>query len=121
MGRSPNNPADQASNRHLETRSPKVPTRSGHGATAGTVDDDILSSGALPTTSNNEFASKKRGHEPNDNKAAGAATFRTRQVATLAGGGPAASARCSADSVFVLANSGKTMRLQPPRDDRMAM
>jgi hypothetical protein len=106
MGRSPSNPADWASNGHLETRSPKVPTRSGPSATVGTVDDDISSGGMLPIASNDEFASKERGCKPNDNEAAGAAAFRTRQVAELAGGGPAAGARCSADGVFVRAISG---------------
>jgi hypothetical protein len=84
----------------------KVPTRSGRGATAGTVDDDISSGGVLPIMSNDKFASKERGHEPDDNKAAGAAAFRTREVAALSGGEPAAGARRSADGVFVWAVSG---------------
>jgi hypothetical protein len=105
-GRSPNNPADWASNGHLETRSPKVPTRSGRGATARTIDDDISSGGMLPIASNDKFVSKERGHEPNDDKAVEAAAFRTCQVAASAGGGPAASTRCSADGVFVRAVLG---------------
>jgi hypothetical protein len=56
--------------------------------------------------SDDEFVSKERGHEPDDNKAAGAAAFRMRQMAASARGGPAASARCSADGVFVRAVSG---------------
>ncbi len=87
-------------------RSPKAPTRSGHGATAGTVDDDISSSGALPIASNDEFASKERGHEPDDDEAARAAAFRMHQVAASAGGGPAAGAGCSAGGLFVRAVSG---------------
>jgi hypothetical protein len=106
MRRSPNDPANRASNGRMETRSPKVPTRSRHGATAGTVDDDISSSCVLPIASDDEFASKERGYESDDDKAAGAAAFRTRQVAALARGGPAAGTRCSADSVFVWAISG---------------
>ncbi len=56
--------------------------------------------------SNDEFVSKERGHEPNDNEAAGAAAFRMCQMAALARGGLAASARRSADGVFVRAISG---------------
>ncbi len=105
-GRSPNNQANWASNGRLETRSPKVPTRSGRGATARTIDNDILSGGVLPIVSNDRFASKERGHEPDDDEAVVAAAFRMRQVAALARGGLAASARHSADGVFVRAISG---------------
>jgi hypothetical protein len=104
-GLSPNNPANRASNRHLETRFPMVPTRSGRGATARTIDDDISSSGVLPIASDDEFASKERGHKPDVNKAAGAAAFSMRQVAELAVGELVAGARCSADSMFIQAIS----------------
>jgi hypothetical protein len=103
IGLSPNNPANWASNGRLETRSPKVPTKSGCGATAGTVDNDILSGSMLPIASNDKFASKERGHKLDDDEAAGAAAFRMRQVAASARGGPAAGARCSADGMFVRA------------------
>jgi hypothetical protein len=86
MGRGPNNLTNRASNRRLETRSPMVPTRSGCNATAGTVDDDISSGGVLPIASNDKFASKEIGHEPNDDEVAGAAAFRMRQVAASAKG-----------------------------------
>jgi hypothetical protein len=56
--------------------------------------------------SKDKFASKERGHKPNDNKAAGAAVFRMHQVAASAGGGPAAGARDPADGVFVWAVLG---------------
>ncbi len=98
-----------------------MPTRRGRGATARTVDNDISSGGMLPIASDDEFASKERGHKPDDDKAAGAAAFRTRQVAALARGGLAAGARHSADGVFVRAARATTMRLQPPQDDRMEM
>jgi hypothetical protein len=98
--------ADWASNGCLETRSPKVPTKSGCGATARTIDDDISSGGVLPIASEDEFASKERGHEPDDNKAAGAAAFRMCQVAASARGGLAAGARHSADGVFIRAILG---------------
>jgi hypothetical protein len=78
MGQGPNNPADQAGNGRPETRPPKAPTRSGHGATVRTGDDNVSSSGVLPSASNNEFTSKERGHEPGNNKAAGATVFGTR-------------------------------------------
>jgi hypothetical protein len=105
-GRGPNNPADWAGNRRPVTRPPKAPTRSGRGATVGTGDDNVLSSGVLPSASNDKFASKERGHEPGNNEAAGAAVFGMRQVVASAGGGTAASTRCSADGAFVLALSG---------------
>jgi hypothetical protein len=60
----------------------------------------------LPSASNNEFASKERGHKLGDNKAAGAAVFGTRQVVASAGGGTAAVTRRLADGAFVLALSG---------------
>jgi hypothetical protein len=78
----------------------------GHGATIGTGDDDISSGGVLPSMSDDKFASKERGHEPGNNKAAGAAVFGTRQVVASAGGGTAASTRRLADGAFVLAPSG---------------
>jgi hypothetical protein len=105
-GRSPNDPANRASNGCLEMRSPKVPTRSGCDTTTGTVDDDISSSGVLPIASNDEFASKERGHEPDYDEVAGAAAFRMRQVAASAGGGLAAGARCLADGMFIRAILG---------------
>ncbi len=83
-----------------------MPTRSGRGATAGTIDDNISSGSVLPIVSDNKFASKERGHEPNDEEATGAAAFRMRQMAASAGGGPAAGARCSADGMFVWAILG---------------
>jgi hypothetical protein len=101
-----NDLTDWASNGPPKTRSTKVPTRSGRDVTVGTVDDDILSSGVLPITSVDAFASKERGHNPDDNKAVGAAAFGMRKVAASAGDGPAAGTRCSADGVFVLALSG---------------
>ncbi len=61
-GRGPNDPADQASNARSETRSPKVPTRSGCSATVGTADDNVSSGGVLPIAREDEFASKERGH-----------------------------------------------------------
>ncbi len=60
----------------------------------------------LPIASNDKFASKERGHEPNNVKVAGAAACGTRLVAALAGGGPAAGTRHLAKVVFVLALSG---------------
>jgi hypothetical protein len=68
----------------------------------GTVNDDISSNSVLPIASNNKFASKERGHEPNDIKVVGAAACRTHRVAALAGGGPAAGTRHLAKSMFVL-------------------
>jgi hypothetical protein len=78
MGWGPNNPTDQAGNGRPETRPPKAPTRSGCGATVRIGDDNVSSGGVLPSASNNEFASKERGNEPGDNKAAGATVFGTR-------------------------------------------
>ncbi len=98
--------ANWASDRPPKTRSTKVPTRSGQDITVGTTDNDISSGGVLPITSVDAFASKERGHNPDDNKAAGAVAFGMHRVAASAGGGPAAGTRHSADSVFVLALSG---------------
>jgi hypothetical protein len=103
----PNDSADWAGNGHPKKRSTKVFTRSGRNITVGTADNDISSSGALPIPSVNAFASKERGYNPNDNKAARAAAFGTRRVAALAGGRPAAGTRCLADGAFVLVLLGK--------------
>jgi hypothetical protein len=110
-GRGPNNPADWAGNERPETRPPKAPTRSGRGTTVGTGDDDVLSGGVLPSASNDKFASKERGHKPDDDEAAGAAVFRMRQVVASARGGTAAGTRRSADGAFVLALSGNNNRV----------
>ncbi len=104
--RDPNDLANWASNRPPKTRSTKVPTRSGRDITVGTADDDISSGGVLLIASVDAFASKERGRNPDDNKAAGAAAFRMLQVAASAGGGPAAGTRRLADGVFILALSG---------------
>jgi hypothetical protein len=104
--RDPNDLANWASNGPPKTRSTKVPTRSGQDVTVGTANDDISSGGVLLIASADAFASKERGHNPDDNEAAGAAACGMRQVAASAGGGPAAGTRHSADSVFVLALSG---------------
>jgi hypothetical protein len=104
--RDPNDLADWASNGPPKTRSTKVPTRSGRDVTVGTVDDDISSGRMLPIASVDAFACKERGHNPDNNKAAGAAAFGMRQVTASAGDGLAAGTRCSADGVFVLALSG---------------
>ncbi len=104
--RDPNDWANWASNGLPKTRSTKVPTRSGQDVTVGTADDDISSDGMLLIASIDAFASKERGHNPDDNKAAGAAAFRMLRVAALAGGGPAAGTRRLADGVFILALSG---------------
>ncbi len=104
--RDPNNFADWASNGPPKTRSTKVPTRSGRDVTVGTANDDISSGSVLLIASVDAFASKERGHNPDDNKAAGAPAFRMLQVATSAGGGPAAGTRCLADGMFILALSG---------------
>ncbi len=106
MVHDPNRLANWASNRPLKMRSTKVPTRSGRDVTVGTANDDILCGGMLPIASVDAFASKERGHNPNDNEAAGAGAFGMCRVAASAGGGPAASTRRSADGVFVLALSG---------------
>jgi hypothetical protein len=106
MEHDPNRLANWASNRPPKTRSTKVPTRSGREVTVGTADDDILSGGVLPIASVDAFASKERGHNPNDNEAAGAGAFGMCRVAASAGGGPAAGTRRLADGVFVLALSG---------------
>ncbi len=98
--------ADWASNRPPKMRSTKVPTRSGQDVTVGTANSDILSGGVLPIASVDAFASKERGHNPDDNEAAGAAACGMRQVAASAGGGPAAGTRHLADGVFILALSG---------------
>jgi hypothetical protein len=100
--------SDWASDGRLETRSTKVPTRSGCGVTIETANDDILSGGVLPIMSVNVFASKERGHKPDDDDAAGAGAFGTRRVAPSAGGRPAASTRRLADGVFARALSGNT-------------
>ena len=104
--RDPNDLADWASDRPSKMRSTKMPTRSGREVTVGTADDDILSGGVLPIVSIDAFASKERGHNPNDNKAAGAVGFGMHRVVALAGDGPATGTRRSADGVFVLALSG---------------
>jgi hypothetical protein len=78
----------------------------GHGATVGTGDNNVLSGSVLPSTRDNKFASKERGHEPGNNEAVGAAVFGTCRVVTSAGGGTAAGTRCLADGAFVLALSG---------------
>jgi hypothetical protein len=104
--RDPNDSADWASNGPPKTRSTKVPTRSGRDVTVGTADNDISSGGVLPIASIDAFASKERGYNPDDNKAAGAAAFGMLRVAASAGGRPAAGTRCLADSVFILALSG---------------
>jgi hypothetical protein len=104
--RDPNNLADWASDGPPKMRSTKVPTRSGRDVTVGTANNDILSGSVLSIGSINVFASKERGHNPNDNEAAGAAAFGMCRVVASAGGGPAASARHSADGLFVLALSG---------------
>jgi hypothetical protein len=56
--------------------------------------------------SNEDFASKERGREPNDDEAAGAAVFGMCRVVALAGGGTAAGTRRLADGAFVLALLG---------------
>ncbi len=104
--RDPNDLAYWASNGPPKTRSTKVPTRSGRDVTVGTANNDISSGGVLPIASVDAFASKERGHNPDDNEAVGAAAFGMRQVAASAGGGPAAGTRRLADGVFVLALSG---------------
>ncbi len=104
--RDPNDLANWASNGPPKTRSTKVPTRSGRDVTVGTANDDISSGGVLLIASVDEFARKERGHNPDDNEAVGAAAFRMLRVAASAGGGPAASTRCLADGVFILALSG---------------
>ena len=74
--RDPNDLTNWASNGPPKTRSTKVPTRSGRDVTVGTADDDISSGGVLLIASADTFASKERGHNPDDNKAVGAAAFR---------------------------------------------
>ncbi len=106
MVRDPNNSADWASNGPPKTRYTKVPTKSGRDVTVGTANDDILSGGVLPIASVDAFVSKERGHNPDGNKAAGAAAIGMRRVVASAGDGPAAGTRRSADGVFVLALSG---------------
>ncbi len=64
----------------------------------------------LPIASNYKFASKERGHKPNDIKVARAAACGTCQVAASAGGRPAAGTRHLAKGVFVLALLGKKKR-----------
>ncbi len=83
-----------------------MPTRIGCGTTIKTGDDDILSGGVLPRSSNDKFASKEWGHKFDDDKVAEAAVLETRQVVASAGGGTAADTRCMADSAFVLALLG---------------
>ncbi len=102
----PNDSANWASNGPPKTRSTKVPTRSGRDVTVGTADDDISSGGVLLIASVDAFASKERGHNPDDNEAARAVAFRMLRVATSARGGPAAGTRHLADGVFILALSG---------------
>jgi hypothetical protein len=106
MVHDPNNLANWASNGPPKTRSTKVPTRSGRDFTVGTTDYDNLSGGMLPIMCIDAFASKERGHNPNDNEAAGAAAFGMRRVVALAGDRPAAGTRCLADGLFDLALSG---------------
>ncbi len=106
MVRDPNNLADWASNGPPKMRFTKVPTRSGWDVTVGTANDDISSGSMLPIASIDAFASKERGHNPDDNEAAGAAAFKMCRVAASARGRPAADTRRSADGVFVLALSG---------------
>jgi hypothetical protein len=95
--------------------------QNGCGATVGTVDDDILSGGVLPIASNDKFASKERGHEPNDIKVVRAAACGMHRVAALAGGGPAAGMRHSAKGVFVLALSGNNNAVAASADYQRAM
>jgi hypothetical protein len=83
-----------------------VPTGSGCGATVGTRDDNVSSGGMLPIARDIKFASKERGHKPNDDKAVGAVVFGMCQVVALARGGTATGTRHSADGAFVLAPSG---------------
>ncbi len=104
--RDPNDSANWASNGPPKTRSTKVPTRSGQDITVGTTNDDISSGGVLLIASVDAFASKERGHNPNDNEAAGAAAFRMLRVAASAGGKPATNTRRLADGMFILALSG---------------
>ncbi len=78
----------------------------GWDVTVSTANNDILSGGVLPIARVDAFASKERGHNPDDNKAAGAAAFGMRRVVALAGNGPAAGTRCLADGLFILALSG---------------
>jgi hypothetical protein len=70
MGQGPNNPADRAGGGCPEMRSPKVPTRSGHGANVGTINNNVSSGRVLPIASNDKFESKERGHEPDNDNAA---------------------------------------------------
>ncbi len=83
-----------------------MPTRSGREVTVGTTNDDISSGGVLLIASVDTFASKERGHNPDDNEAAGAAAFRMLRVAASVGGRPAAGTRRLADGVVILALSG---------------
>ncbi len=104
--RDPNDLANWASKGPPKTRSTKVPTRSGQDVTVGPADDDISSGGVLLIATVDAFASKERGHNPDDNEAAGVAAFRMLRVAASAGGGPAAGTRRLADGVVILALSG---------------
>jgi hypothetical protein len=120
MGHEPNDPANRAGNGHPEMRATKLPTRSGRGATVGTADDDILSGGVLPITSDDKFASKEEGPRTQQGWKVGAAAFGMRQVAASAGGGPATGMRCSADSVFARALSDNNNAVAASADDIMA-
>ncbi len=104
--RDPNDLANRASKGPPKIRFTKVPTRSGQDVTVGTANNDISSGGVLLIASVDTFASKERGHNPDDNEAAGAAAFRMLRVAASARGGPAAGTRRLADGVFILALSG---------------
>ena len=75
----------------------------------------------LPIASDDKFASKERGHKPNDVKVVGAAACGTRQVAASARGGPAAGTRHLAKGVFVLALSGNKYAVAASADYQRAM
>ncbi len=79
-----------------------------------------MSGGVLPIASNNKFASKERGHEPNNVKVAGAVACGTRRVAASAGGGPAAGTRHLAKGVFILALLGNKIMVAASADYQRA-
>jgi hypothetical protein len=118
--RDPHDLADWASNGPLKTKSTKVPTRSGRDITVSTTNNDILSGGELPITSVDAFASKERGHNPDDNKAAEPRPLGCAEWSHWPG-----TDRPLAQDVRLMACSSwpsqaTTMQLQPPRDNWMA-
>ncbi len=65
-GRDPDDPVDRAGDGRPKTRSPKVPTKSGHGFSGKTVDKDVLSGDDFSLASGDKVVSVSTDDDPHD-------------------------------------------------------